>query len=152
MQKVTLTVVAKPEIPDYIIREKVESIKRLEIINKQRTEWRIKQDKLLAIKLAKIEREKQKKEEKMKKQAKKNKGKGKKVKSKEGKEELKVENEKLKKKIEPEPEPTFEVREEEIVLNYLDFYPAEMVLWRNFKEYGIEGLFTCIVRYETDNL
>lgn len=137
-------------------------MKRLEIINKKRNECRIKQEKLLAIKLAKIENERLKKEKKSKKQGKKQRDKKKKKAKKEkgGKKDKKGKSdttasdkeERTKAEVKSEPEPTFEVKDEEIVLSYLDFYPAEMVLWRDFQEYGVQGLFTCIIRYETDNL
>ncbi|KAL1502831.1 hypothetical protein ABEB36_007918 [Hypothenemus hampei] len=49
-------------------------------------------------------------------------------------------------------EPTIAVKEDELTLNYLDLYPAEMVYWRSMEPYYIKATFVCLVEYETQKM
>ncbi|KAL3271293.1 hypothetical protein HHI36_021783 [Cryptolaemus montrouzieri] len=44
-----------------------------------------------------------------------------------------------------------EVASEEVQLGYLDYYPAEIALWRSIEPYFLNTSFVCYMEYETDD-
>lgn len=55
-------------------------------------------------------------------------------------------------KEEEKPPPEIIVRDSEVNLTYLDYYPAEMCVWRSMEPYEITGNYTCTIRYQSEDL
>lgn len=125
-----LTVIARPEIPPDIIEDQAKAMKVEEM-----------RKKLLEARLEAMMNAKQKKKGKEKKEEKKEK------KGKKKKKEKKVVVEKV---VQESGE--VEVADNLVVLNYTDYFPAEMCIWRSLEAYSIESGFVCTVRYHNRDM
>lgn len=117
-----LTVIARPETPDDIVQDQAKVIK-IEEIRK-----RLIEEKLEA-KNAQAKKRKQGKK----------KGVEEKKKGKKEKEAVVQES--------GEDSDEVVVLDNMVVLNYTDYFPAEMCVWRSLEAYSIESGFVCTVRY-----
>lgn len=124
---IKITVIARPEIPADIVEDQAKAMK-IEESRKILIEQTLK----------------------AKSTANKAKVKGKKGKVKKGKKEegKKNKDKKTKKSSDHEEFSTeIDLPEDLIQLNYLDFFPAEMCVWRSLEPYSIESDFICTVNY-----
>lgn len=151
----TLTLVARPQLPEDIIIETATELKREQLLQQKILEWESKQRNESAMKTGKLNAAKGKKEKKTDK----------------GKKEKKTDKRKANtkgsfffnflllksikktvveaKKASVQQMPEFVVEDKEIVLDYLDMYPAEMVAWKNMEPYYIEAKFCCTLTYNS---
>lgn len=129
-----LTVIARPEIPADIIEDQAKAMKIEEM-----------RKKLLEARLEAMLNAKQKKKGKVKEEKKEKKGKKKKKKEK---------NVVVEKVVQDSGEDSeeVEVAENLVVLNYMDYFPAEMCIWRSLEPYSIESGFVCTVRYHNQDM
>lgn len=110
--------IAKPEIPTDIIEDQAKAIK-IEEVRKQLA------DGLMEVKTSSV---------------------GRKKKERYNKKEQKL----IKNKIEKNKNDSIseiDVPNNLVVLNYLDYFPAEMCVWRSLEPYTIENDFVCKIRY-----
>ncbi|XP_072380055.1 uncharacterized protein [Diabrotica undecimpunctata] len=134
--------IATPVTPEHIIKETARSIKYSEIYELKKREY---------------ERAKRKKNDKRGKKEKSRKNKSnlaekavKKV-TKKGTVDGRKNNTARRENADPSQiEPEIKVSDSEIVLNYEDYYPAEMSYWRTLNPYTITSNFTCAVTYTSD--
>nr|XP_022911282.1 uncharacterized protein LOC111422307 [Onthophagus taurus] len=143
-----INLIAKPEIPQNIIEDKAKEIRKDEIMKSKIDEIIEKRKREKAAKeaaaKAKAEKESKKGSKKgSKKDSKKSAKKGKKGKA----EETDVKEKKPPPEEIEEPLPEITVDESEIILTPFDFYPTEMILWRDFSPYVIHTTFTIKVTY-----
>ncbi|CAH1155492.1 unnamed protein product [Phaedon cochleariae] len=142
-----LILVAKPSIPESIIQDTARSIKYTEIYEKR------KQD--LALRKLKSRSKGKLKEEK--KNIKENKREKKETKSKQKKTESKSKTKMKSQSISKtdyteESHPKIEITESEIILDYLDYYPAEMCYWRTLEPYMLQSKMVCSIDYYSTSM
>lgn len=123
-----LTVIAQPEVPTDIIQDQAKAIK-IEEIRRKLIEKRLEK------KTTSVKKTKQKKKEKKKR-------KGKVVEKKDEEKEDEKWN-----SLDEVPVP-----ENLVVLNYVDYHPAEMYVWRSLEPYSIESSFVCTVHYRNQDM
>lgn len=128
--RVKITVIARPETPADIVEDQAKAMK-IEEVRRQLIEEKMREKEAAAMR-------------------KKSGGGKKKGKGKEKKEKVKKGGKQGGKKevvVEEQDFTEMEVPENLIHLNYLDYYPAEMCVWRSLGPYSIENDFICTVRY-----
>ncbi|XP_050311180.1 uncharacterized protein LOC126746816 isoform X2 [Anthonomus grandis grandis] len=137
-QSVKITLVAQPMVPQEIVEETARKLKYSEIYE---------------MKLKEYTAGKKGGEKKAKKGAKKT------TKPATNKDTKKGANSKVKseatnddKKDVPADQPNIVITEKELECDYLDYYPAEMVYWRNLEPYYISANFTCLLEYEHETM
>ncbi|KAF2893015.1 hypothetical protein ILUMI_13155 [Ignelater luminosus] len=127
-QKVQLTVVARPQLPEDIIIETATELKREQLSQQKILEWESKQKNGSVTKTIKLDA----------------------AKGKNGKDGKNGKNgKKDAKRTSKQEMAEFVVEDKEIVLDYLDMYPAEMVAWKNMDPYYIEAKFCCTLTYSS---
>lgn len=134
-ERLKLTVIARPQTPADIVEDQAKAIK-IEEIRRKLIEGQMEE------KAAKKKKKKEEKKEKKVKEKKKKDGK-------KGKKGKVVEKEVEK---EEEEDTEVEVPENMVVLSYLDYFPAEMCVWRSLEPYSIESDFICTVRYHNRDM
>lgn len=150
-ERVAITVVAKPEVPSEVVEDRARLIKTQKMYEAKRMELILKREKEFAAKMAKLLAKQMEKEKGGKKGGKDKKG-GKEKKgekggkdTKKGKSEVDVQKEEI--KIEMPPLPEIVIDENSVVVDYLELYPSELVVWREVVPYFIEANFTCNLTY-----
>ncbi|VEN61858.1 unnamed protein product [Callosobruchus maculatus] len=146
-EKKNIILIAKPTVPEEVILTTARMIRYNEIYERKKQEYEDQKIKK-SLKKGKQDKKKGKKDKDGSKKDKTKKGSPKKEKPKDKKSHKKYNSE----ASESNPEPEIIVNDAEIVIDYLDIFPAEMFYWRSVEPYEISSKLMCTINYRSEEM
>ncbi|CAH1954454.1 unnamed protein product [Acanthoscelides obtectus] len=144
-----IILMAKPTVPEELVVTQAMIIKYNEIYERRKQEFEKSKLKKITKKCKNKDKKVKKSKATSKKEKKSKDDSPKKAKSKNSRSN-KIHNSEASKS---DPEETeIIVNDDDIVIDYLDFFPAEMIYWRSLEPYEISAKLTCTVNYRSEDM